>query len=87
MAKCKNCLHLKVCNHLWFNLDKECDRNCGYFQNAADYAKPKQGHWVYQSVSFSYQKDIQCSVCGCHVEYPSGFCPNCGADMRGVDNG
>lgn len=31
-VKCKNCIHLNVCDGLYFNLDTECLRSCGYFE-------------------------------------------------------
>jgi hypothetical protein len=37
-VKCKNCLHLNVCDGLYFNLDKECERDCGYFKEGSKYA-------------------------------------------------
>lgn len=29
---------------------------------------------------------VHCFPCGHEQNYPSNFCPNCGADMRGNDN-
>ena len=40
------------------------------------------GHWIYEPVEFTYEKDIKCSICGSYVEYATNYCPNCGADMR-----
>ena len=49
----------------------------------------KHGHWIVKSVGKSeyFQQEqyleITCSVCKNHVAWPTNFCPNCGADMRG----
>ena len=47
-VKCKNCLHLNVCDGMYFNLDKECERTCGYFE-PADQAK--------KEVNFDYEAE------------------------------
>lgn len=36
-VKCKKCLHLNVCDGLYFNLDKECERTCGYYEDCSKY--------------------------------------------------
>lgn len=39
LVKCKNCIHLNVCDGLYFNLDVECLRSCGYFNDRSEYVK------------------------------------------------
>ena len=47
---------------------------------------PKRGEWI--NVSGGWAPNEKCSVCGEVVhEYNYNFCPNCGADMRGKDDG
>ena len=43
--------------------------------------RPK-GHWSELNNSCLQNK---CSFCGCLVERKTNFCPNCGADMREVE--
>jgi hypothetical protein len=40
-VKCKNCIHLNVCDGLYFNLDKDCERTCGYFEDRSKYVEVK----------------------------------------------
>lgn len=51
--------------------------------------KRKRGKWIPQNhnkvnnmTSTTVYYYPKCSVCG-HCAYPTNFCPNCGADMRG----
>ena len=37
-----------------------------------------QGEWKLDSLG------AYCSECGTHPDYSSNYCPNCGADMRGM---
>ena len=50
-------------------------------ENTADVQPVKRGKWI--KATFDYS---QCSICG-EYRHQSNFCPNCGADMRGDDNG
>jgi hypothetical protein len=63
-------------------------------------AEPKTGHWIdYDCNEDKYDK-IKCSECGhsfivdsyhwCDIGFTEDdlkYCPNCGADMRGEQNG
>ena len=52
---------------------------------AADYRPVVRGKWLHEG------SDVwRCSQCGYGImpwNAGQNFCPNCGADMRGVDNG
>lgn len=54
-----------------------------------DDLRPK-GKWSDLSDFGMHTGWIACTVCGCEppndTNYPSKFCPNCGADMRGQEN-
>jgi hypothetical protein len=61
---------------------------------AADVVERKRGEWEYLTQGFSdgmVMDDFGCSECD-HVQtipmngWLPNFCPNCGADMRGVDH-
>ena len=47
--------------------------------------EPKQGEW--ELVPYTYVRCFRCSCCGIKTfqEYWN-FCPNCGAQMKGVDD-
>lgn len=48
----------------------------------------KKGKWINRSLNILYPEyeRYTCSVCGKH-SYNYDFCPNCGADMRGEQDG
>ena len=48
----------------------------------ADVQPVKRGEWGKRA----YNR-VQCSYCGKCEDIATDFCPNCGADMRGEDNG
>lgn len=54
----------------------------------ADVQSVKRGHWIeiagYGGWSETY---YQCPECNTTEYIPSNFCPNCGADLREIDNG
>ena len=51
----------------------------------------KKGEWEHETVSsvegIFKLSSCFCSVCDCHVAQEANFCPNCGADMRGEEDG
>lgn len=48
----------------------------------------KRGHWIeiagYGGWSETY---YQCPECNATEYIPSNYCPNCGTELRGIDNG
>ena len=54
----------------------------------ADVQPIRRGHWI-EKVSYSgWGVSIYtCSECENAETIPSKFCPNCGAELRGVENG
>ena len=76
------------------DIDAEVNDGCGYmYEHWMDYIKqlssvtsqPKTGHWI--------DDDTLCHSWRCNQCYwlmrsnRTNFCPNCGADMRGDENG
>lgn len=58
----------------------------GYKAGKKDF-EPKQGEWIDTGDMEEYwSEEYQCSVCGAKDHWHN-FCPNCGADMRGENNG
>lgn len=41
-VQCKNCIHLNVCDGLYFNLDTVRLRTCGYFEDRSKYVEVKK---------------------------------------------
>ena len=50
---------------------------------AADVQPVKRGHWI----EIDYGMFYEFSECGNVREFERNFCSNCGADMRGDENG
>ena len=64
--------------------------NCEAVLNSLPSADRPQGEWIIHFDDlFPEESSIECSVC--HEEQPLGiddnYCPNCGAKMKGADNG
>ena len=53
--------------------------------------EPKRGEWMpiieVNEFGETYQSGIFCSECGETLGCESNFCPNCGARMKGADDG
>lgn len=50
------------------------------------YERP-HGEWLFNAYEKQTKSWNICSVCGHDQVHETNFCPNCGADMRGDDNG
>lgn len=76
---------LTTCHHPMVRAivtDEFCS-NCPYKENMT---RP-QGEWIPNYTSQFRNPGRHCSLCGKVVEFSENFCPNCGAYMRGNDNG
>lgn len=87
-AICKNCKNINICTK---------DDKCPVIKTvAADVAPVVHGEWVLGTVEAGYftpggNRPWICSECGeivsLRLDKPSNkYCPNCGADMREVDD-
>ena len=49
----------------------------------------KRGRWIFTEklILGNPYGSYKCSECMYHVPYEDNYCPNCGADMRGEENG
>lgn len=53
----------------------------------ADVVEVRRGEWIRDEQSYFYHR-YNCSACGYrHLGEPTKFCGECGADMRGNNNG
>lgn len=56
-----------------------------FITHAMANAEPKKGEWI-KSTEYDEEVPIYyCSLCMHYKWFTSNFCPDCGADMRGVD--
>ena len=100
--KCERCIHRNVCADLYcYQCDSGCCDECGFycvvdkdnidncdnFVDKTDVAEVKHGEWIAPTQINGRTFNIpHCSVCE-YVPCDKGkFCPNCGADMRGINN-
>lgn len=69
--------------------NNDFDDGVQYILEAIDNAptiEPKKGKWIETDKhDIYYQPGYKCSVCGVLTTCHGGYCPNCGADMRGED--
>jgi hypothetical protein len=82
-------------DHVW--IDGNQYISLRRFQEAVKEAQPKEGHWIDKGWNgdWAWQIDgrgncwrvIECSECGKSVSVESNYCPHCGADMRGEQDG
>ena len=51
-------------------------------------AQPKRIRGQWERIPYSFVGGYRCSICGCKfLSHEWNFCPNCGADMRGEQDG
>ena len=83
-VKCKNCLHLNVCDGLYFNLDVECERDCGYFADRSNYEEVVHCKECLKSESdHCADGQVWCKKTQMYTK-ECGFC-SCG--VRGAEDG
>ena len=87
MTKCRDCIHMDVCelNPFITAFSPDNDAYCGAFKDRAEYPKLVHGYWIRMSNNPLVNK-FTCSVCGC-VSLRGNYCPVCGAKMDGDGNG
>lgn len=53
--------------------------------------QPRRGQWIMSNVGDTFMTDapkiIYCSSCNVCAPYATNYCPMCGADMRGEQDG
>lgn len=55
---------------------------------AADVQPVKRGKWIENAGYGGWSNsEFKCPECGIMEYKPTNFCPNCGAELRGIDNG
>ena len=71
-----------------------CKNKASYIRNCPDRIEvPKRGQWLDAYEGRFANKKYVCSLCSAKAPCDdwswnlTNFCPNCGADMRGVNNG
>ena len=91
---CKNCYHLPSCD-AWvrnatrlYNDYEYSVEKCPYYIPAADVVPVVHGMWkvIHQTIN-PFGVELECSNCEQRAIFgntSAKFCPNCGADMRGV---
>ena len=74
----------------WYgSRDKWRDKFITEYIEALPSAQPerKKGKWIKTDKhDIYYQPGYKCSACGVLTTCHGGYCPNCGADMRGEDH-
>lgn len=78
---CNNCIHKDVCAKLSATGGV---MKCEHFMEM-----PKNGRWIAQETTAQPFVFVMyhCSKCNCFSAVNSNFCRNCGADMRGAEDG
>ena len=81
------------------NLTPYCDGNAEFYERVKceeiieklsdlptySFPEREKGEWIEKRNKATGHIESVCSVCGAEESYPYNlFCPNCGADMRGV---
>lgn len=74
---CDNCEHKPVCSIY---------RATGGVKSCEHHKDERRGRWVELPMPRVMWK-YRCDRCGCPQDYKHNYCPNCGADMRGTEDG
>ena len=66
---------------------KACEVNefIDYIDSAPTVDKRPPGKWINKFIGGN--ECVMCSECELHFDIGTNFCPNCGADMKGDNNG
>ena len=80
------------CDREWSRCKRGSDFEdaCCAIENAPTIEERKNGKWRRRLVDCGFNADWHCSRCGWKTsleEHGYNFCPNCGADMRGEEDG
>ncbi len=84
---CNKCIHKVVCSKYIA---------CGEVKACEHFIEAEEGYWIERPLDNFRKYEVKCSRCGWigienYDQYVSpgdfNFCPNCGADMRGKENG
>ena len=75
---CNNCIHKAVCSK--FAATGGHVRECEHFKEA------RRSMWL-KIPKTALGFVARCMRCGCPQDYEHNYCPNCGADMRGAEDG
>lgn len=98
---CKDCERRKgVKSGKWkivYNIGDAPCRACGTgdmiddLENAPTIEERKKGKWKRAYLDHEAMGErpsiLYCSICNQCIAYPTNYCPNCGADMRGEQDG
>ena len=77
---CDNCEHKPVCS-IYRATGGEIIR-CRHHKEG------RRGHWVTIPIErLGLEWGWRCNLCGLPQDYRHNYCANCGADMRGADDG
>ena len=88
IATCRDCISFSRCKELYeafgVSIDLENSVVCKHFKNQADFMEVAHGRWIRHKENCLYNK---CSICCYEHCRENNYCPNCGADMRGENDG
>jgi hypothetical protein len=73
-SECNNCTHKIVCGKF---------RATGGVRECEHHKEERKGEWIFRK---KWDRFV-CSECSFEKSSCSHFCPNCGADMRGAEDG
>lgn len=75
---CNTCIHKIVCSkYIATGGVKSCEHH----------KEERKGRWVKRQFADDCTTAYRCSECHTTWDANTNYCPNCGADMRGNENG